>query len=260
MSDAPRNVPSGQEGMPFGFTPDEMAALYAAGALSVDETTLFESRLHAGDEVYVKAFANVNPVMDTLLNAAAPVAPPKHVLASLMSRIDTESHALHAAPAVTESPAHWSMEAQAESEGEGELVGTTSPGMAQGIKVLRASTGRWYRTGFSGVRMRHLLADRRSNRRTIMLDISPGAALPDHSHAGIEEVFMISGDLRIAGTVLQAGDYIRIDPGAEHGVPWTQDGCVCIVISDYVPFPLTSFFGFAWGALKSLFVGGRKKS
>ncbi len=106
--------------------------------------------------------------------------------------------------------------------------------------------------------MRTLLADRRGNRRTIMLEMAPGSSLPDHEHAGIEEVFMVSGDLAIAGTTLHAGDYIRIDEGAEHGVPVTPSGCVCIVISNYVPFPMKSMLGFVWTAVKALVGRGGK--
>lgn len=71
---------------------------------------------------------------------------------------------------------------------------------------------------------------------------------------------MVSGDLSIAGTTLRAGDYIRIQEGAEHGVPVTPSGCVCIVISNYVPFPMRSLLGFVWTAVKRWWGGERSSA
>ena len=64
---------------------------------------------------------------------------------------------------------------------------------------------------------------------------------------------MLSGDLDIAGRTLKPGDYIRIERGARHGVPVSRSGCTCLVISDYVPFPLSSWLGFVKAAIKGLF-------
>jgi hypothetical protein len=57
----------------------------------------------------------------------------------------------------------------------------------------------------------------------------------------------------VGDTVLGPGDYFRSAAGAKHGVPRTRGGCVCIVISEYIPFPATSWLGFAWTALRGLF-------
>jgi anti-sigma factor ChrR (cupin superfamily) len=119
--------------------------------------------------------------------------------------------------------------------------------------MLLERAGRWKSTGLRGVRFRTLHADRRANRRTIVLKMDPGSELPDHDHAGVEEVYMVSGDLAVGDTVLGPGDYFRAAAGAKHGIPRTTSGCVCIVISDYVPFPAVSWVGFAWTALRGLF-------
>ena len=86
--------------------------------------------------------------------------------------------------------------------------------------------------------------------------MDPGTELPDHDHAGMEEVYVISGDLSIGNEGLGAGDYFRIGAGAEHGTPRTMGGCMCIIVSEYVPYTVKSLPRFVWTVIKSLF-GGR---
>jgi quercetin dioxygenase-like cupin family protein len=239
--------------LPSDMTPREIAELYAAGALTTGEAAAFESRVRAGDTAFVTALQEVRPAMESLLNAAEPVTPPTAVRASLLARLGvgemrpTEQKD----EAEDENPFAREHEDHEEHDAELELAGASQIGVS-GVQILRAANARWKRTGLPGVRYRTLLADRKANRRTIMLQMEAGSELPDHSHAGIEEVFMLSGDLDIAGETLHANDYIRVARGAQHGVPRTSDGCTCIVISDYVPFPMTSMLGFVWSALKSL--------
>lgn len=231
--------------LPGDLTPRELAELYSAGALTPAEAAAFETRVREGDAAFVTALEEVRPAMDSLLNAVEPAAPPANVRASLIARLGVGE--------ATEPEEHDDNPfAHEDDEHDEQLAGTAQIGVS-GVQILRAANARWKPTGLRGVRYRTLLADRKANRRTIMLNMAPGAELPDHSHAGIEEVYMISGDLSIAGQVLGANDYIRVQRGAEHGVPRTNKGCVCIVISDYVPFPMTSMAGFVWAAIKALF-------
>jgi putative transcriptional regulator len=214
--------------------PAELAELYAAGALEPHEAAEFERRIAAGDGAYVAALGWVLGAMETLLRAGE-VTPPARVRAVMAARVEAES---------AEAAAVWGGAAHGHDE-EAAGVG--------GIVIARAATGRWRRTGLRGVRYQPLFADRRCNRRTLMLDMAPGTSLPDHGHAGDEEVIMISGDLSIAGTVLGPGDYIRIAAGAKHGVPRTVGGCVCVVVSGYVPFTLMSWPRMVWAAAKGAF-------
>jgi len=52
-----------------------------------------------------------------------------------------------------------------------------------------------------------------------------GVRYPLHRHAGVEEIFMLQGDLVIAGKVYGSGDYIRSEPGSIHA-PETTGGCM----------------------------------
>ena len=119
--------------------------------------------------------------------------------------------------------------------------------------ILRATDGRWTPSGIRGVRFRTLCADRRANRRTIVLQMDAGTQLPDHDHAGLEEVYVVSGDLSIGAERLGPGDYFRVGAGAEHDTARTEGGCVCVIVSDYVPYTVRSLPGFLWTAVRALF-------
>ncbi|GEM_PF-276147 len=236
MNPPPANIPPLQPGnssKPDGSEAVELAELYAAGALTPAEAADFERRMRAGEPSFVAAYASVISAMEALLEVE-PVAAPASIRNALQARLIEEER---------EAAELWDDSSAADAQ---KLVADSVGAPSTGLTITRATTGRWHRTGVTGVRFRQLHASRKSNRRTIMLDMAPGSSLPDHEHAGDEEVFMISGDLTIAGTTLGPGDYIRIAAGAEHGVPRTTNGCTCIVVSAYIPFPLKSWLGFVW--------------
>ncbi|WP_016952981.1 cupin domain-containing protein [Anabaena sp. PCC 7108] len=52
-----------------------------------------------------------------------------------------------------------------------------------------------------------------------------GVRYPLHCHAGVEEMFMLEGDLVIGEEVYGQGDYIRSTPGSMHA-PETRGGCM----------------------------------
>jgi putative transcriptional regulator len=261
--DPPVGPGAGVPGPEPTFTPAELAALYAAGALTPDETADFERRVVAGEAAYVLALAEVESTRDRLLDALAaqPVQPARSVRAALEARLAAEPDRAAPADADVEdddNPFADRHDHDHEHEHAHELVGAgigadgSERALPPGINVVRAGEGRWRSTGIRGVRYRTLLADRRANRRTILLQMDPGTELPEHGHTGIEEVIMLSGDLDIAGRTLGPGDYISILPSADHGVPFTRSGCTCIVVSGYVPFPLSSALGFIKSVIRSL--------
>jgi hypothetical protein len=63
-------------------------------------------------------------------------------------------------------------------------------------RTLRASEGDWIKVS-PGARIKILHRMPEISRRTISLDIEPGAFYPAHTHEQDEEIFMISGDLSV---------------------------------------------------------------
>jgi len=94
-----------------------------------------------------------------------------------------------------------------------------------------ASDAVWKETGIPGLTRRMLFADRVNNRLTLVLRMMPGGRYPAHHHTGIEEVFILEGDLHAeGGSVLRAGDYQRNEAGSKHVEQWTVAGCTALLI------------------------------
>lgn len=58
-----------------------------------------------------------------------------------------------------------------------------------------------------------------------------GAHYPSHRHADVEELFVLSGDLHVAGEVMSAGDYCRAETESVHGETFSETGCLFLAMS-----------------------------
>lgn len=232
------------------FSPAEAAELYIAGALTHEESSALERMLDARVPEYVSAMQAASPAGEELLDSAGAVTPPSVLKAAVMARVEGD---------LTARDAHEYQRLVApdarEAEGQEDHDQLVGAGARAGdaLVILRASTQRWKATGVRGVRFRTLVADRSHNRRTILLQMDPGTALPDHGHAGLEEVFVVSGDLSIGDEHLEAGDYFRVPPGVEHGTPRSKNGCTAIIISAYTPFTVKSIPTIIWQTIRGWF-------
>lgn len=93
-----------------------------------------------------------------------------------------------------------------------------------------AEQAQWEALPFPGLERRILFLDRAHNRITFLLRAAPGAVVPAHHHSGIEEFFLLEGDLHTPdGRVLHAGDYQRSNGATDHGSQWTEQGCVALL-------------------------------
>jgi len=100
----------------------------------------------------------------------------------------------------------------------------------QGLIIARPAELDWHPLG-PGVDFKviHTDTDRRYN--TMLVRMAPGATYTAHRHVDVEELFMISGDMNVAGVIMRAGDYCRGETGTFHGVTSSEAGCVMIVMS-----------------------------
>lgn len=204
------------------------AAVHALGALPAAEAAAFEDRLRRGHPVANAEYHSFRLVADRLVEAAPPVAPPAGLKARLMARIAADRPSgdrLEAAPAP--SPA-------ARPEAERTQVWRrwmSAPG-ADGVFTLRAEETGWEKTDIEGIEVRNLFADRERNYVTMLVRMAAGTAYPTHRHAGVEECFVLEGDLRVPpGRHLHAGDYQRASGDSLHGVQSTDAGCLLFIIS-----------------------------
>ena len=93
----------------------------------------------------------------------------------------------------------------------------------------RADAARWVEVS-PGMRVRVLSKSPETRRRTILLDVAPGAIYEAHDHDDDEEIYMISGDLRIGDLDLGPGDHHFAPRGSRHPRATSRQGCVCLIV------------------------------
>lgn len=69
-----------------------------------------------------------------------------------------------------------------------------------------------------------------------LVRLSPGAALPEHGHAGEELTLVLRGAFRDEAGTFSAGDFADLDDETRHTVTATEDGeCILLIASEARP-------------------------
>ena len=76
-----------------------------------------------------------------------------------------------------------------------------------------------------------LARDTEHERVSLLVRLAPGAAYPAHTHAGVEELYLLEGQLFIDGRVLSPGDYNRAEAGSGDQHVWSDTGCSCVLLT-----------------------------
>jgi anti-sigma factor ChrR (cupin superfamily) len=79
---------------------------------------------------------------------------------------------------------------------------------------------------YKGIFVKSLRFDMATNRsKAILLKFEGNASYPYHIHPAGEEIFVLEGSCKIAGELLQNGDYLFTPPTGKHSVT-SSAGCV----------------------------------
>jgi ChrR Cupin-like domain len=82
-----------------------------------------------------------------------------------------------------------------------------------------------------GIQCKLLATDTERHRVSMLVRLAPGASYPAHTHAGVEELHLLDGELWIDGRKLLPGDYNYGAPGAGDEQVWSETGCTCVLIT-----------------------------
>jgi anti-sigma factor ChrR (cupin superfamily) len=82
-----------------------------------------------------------------------------------------------------------------------------------------------------GIECKLLAADGERRLVSMLVRLAPGASYPAHTHAGVEELYLLDGELWIDSRKLVPGDYNYGAPGAADDRVWTETGCTCVLIT-----------------------------
>ena len=82
-----------------------------------------------------------------------------------------------------------------------------------------------------GIECKLLATDTARRRVSMLVRLAPGASYPAHTHAGVEELHLLEGELWIDERQLFPGDYHYASPGsADEGVQ-SETGCTCLLVT-----------------------------
>ena len=82
-----------------------------------------------------------------------------------------------------------------------------------------------------GIFCKLLATDRAQHRVSMLVRLSPGVAYPPHTHAGLEELYLLHGELMIEDRTLYPGAYNRGEPGDSDQFVWSGTGCTCVLLT-----------------------------
>ena len=82
-----------------------------------------------------------------------------------------------------------------------------------------------------GIECKLLATDTERHRVSMLVRLAPGSNYPAHTHAGVEELHLLDGELWIDERKLFPGDYNYGAPGAGDERVWSETGCTCVLIT-----------------------------
>jgi quercetin dioxygenase-like cupin family protein len=83
----------------------------------------------------------------------------------------------------------------------------------------------------TGIECKLLATDTERHRVSMLVRLAPGASYPAHTHAGVEELHLLDGELWIDERKLFPGDYNYGAPGAGDEHVWSETGCTCLLVT-----------------------------
>jgi anti-sigma factor ChrR (cupin superfamily) len=104
-----------------------------------------------------------------------------------------------------------------------------------GKDAVLPPAGRWSEPEWEqvapGIECKLLATDAERHRVSMLVRLAPGASYPAHTHAGVEELHLLDGELWIDERKLFPGDYNYGAPGAGDERVWSETGCTCVLVT-----------------------------
>jgi anti-sigma factor ChrR (cupin superfamily) len=82
-----------------------------------------------------------------------------------------------------------------------------------------------------GIECKLLAADAERHLVSMLVRLAPGTSYPTHTHADVEELHLLHGELWIEDRKLAPGDYNYGPPGHTDLRVWSETGCTCVLVT-----------------------------
>jgi hypothetical protein len=100
----------------------------------------------------------------------------------------------------------------------------------EAVPAPRWSEPEWEQVA-PGIECKLLATDTERHRVSMLVRLAPDASYPAHTHAGLEELHLLAGELCIDERKLFPGDYNCGAPGAGDERVWSATGCTCLLVT-----------------------------
>jgi quercetin dioxygenase-like cupin family protein len=82
-----------------------------------------------------------------------------------------------------------------------------------------------------GIHVQILARDEEKNTVSMLVRLDPGTEYPGHTHAGVEELHLLHGILKVDNRTLHPGDFIHAEAGSVDHRVWSDTGCTCFLMT-----------------------------
>lgn len=183
---------------------EELASLYALGALPPEERQAFLAELGGNPELQTLTRSLQSAI--ALVAAATPAVPlPPDLEARVFRRVD-ESAASKAADPI-------------------------SPPPPMGLSfTLAANQSGWKPLPVPGTFIKLLSLEPERGYAVLLGKLEAGARYPAHLNAGPEDFYILTGDLVVGDRRLVGGDFHHAEAGSQHEENYSVEGCTLIAV------------------------------
>lgn len=82
-----------------------------------------------------------------------------------------------------------------------------------------------------GIHVQILARNAAAESVSMLVRLDPGTDYPSHRHAGVEELHLLHGVLKVDGRTLHPGDFIHAEAGSVDRRVWSETGCTCFLMT-----------------------------
>jgi anti-sigma factor ChrR (cupin superfamily) len=195
----------------------ELAPLYALGCLDEADRLWVEAQATESPELAAE-LAELEETAAAIAYAAPVVAPPPGLKGRLFQQLGVETCESDSIARLSAIPT-----ANSNQLGQPDWMNRFSNSEAARLRGMK-----WRRHRVKGVTYALLHFNLFTREVVVLLRAEPGTRYPLHRHRGIEEIFMLAGDLVIGERTYAVGDYIRSEAKSVHVVE-SRTGCLCYI-------------------------------
>jgi anti-sigma factor ChrR (cupin superfamily) len=107
----------------------------------------------------------------------------------------------------------------------------TEAGTQPFVSPLEAPAKPEWEVAAPGIHVKILARNAEIDSVSMLVRLDPGTDYPAHRHAGIEELHLLHGILKVDDRTLYPGDFIHAEAGTVDHRVWSETGCTCFLMT-----------------------------